>query len=93
MTFRESFILACDLNPAATRGQKRRIERARKADPRNAKTRKRWQRMEARVAKRYEKETGRKVSDWGDGTIIQWLIDNLPAILQLIMSLLMMFGL
>lgn len=93
MTFREAFITACDLNPNATRGHRRRIERARKADPRRPRTRKRWERMEERVRKRYEEETGKKAGEWGDGQMIDWLITNLPAILKIIMSILMMFGL
>jgi len=93
MTFREAFLIACDQNPKATVGHKRRIARARKADPRNKRVARRWARMEERAVKRYKAETGQTVTDFGDGQFLQWLIDNLPSILKLMMSILAVFGL
>ena len=93
MTFREAFLVACDQNPKATAGHRRRIARVARTDPRNKRAARRWKRMEERTAKRYKAETGQTVTDFGDGQFLQWLIDNLPTILKLIMSILAVFGL
>jgi len=90
MTFREAFLLACELNPKATKGQKRLLAKARAADPRRPVVRRLWVRMEKAVERRYRKDTGHVAAiDWQ--AIIDWLVANLPAILQIIMAILMLF--
>ena len=91
-TFREAFLVACDQNPRAIRGKTRLLRRVQRADPRRNRNARRWARIEERTAARYKKDTGRVVTDFGDGHFLQWLIDNLPAILSLIMKLLALFG-
>ena len=90
MTFREAFLTACELNPKAMKGQSKLLARLRKTDPRNKVVRNRWARIEKRVAARYRKETGHVGEiDWG--SILDWLIANLPTILQLLMAILTLF--
>ncbi|MBU0846687.1 hypothetical protein KKH23_05805 [Patescibacteria group bacterium] len=89
MTFREAFLLACDLHPTATKGRAKLLARVRRADVRNKRVAARWARLEKKIGARYYKETGQKVGDWRD--ILQWLIDNLPAILKIILTILMLF--
>jgi len=90
MTFREAFLLACELHPTATTGQKRLLNRIRQTDPRPAGARRLWARMEKLAERRYRKETGYTGAiDWG--SILDWLVENLPAILQILMAILMLF--
>jgi hypothetical protein len=89
MTFREAFLAACELNPKAMKGRSALLARLRRSDPRCRVTRRLWERMEKKVAARYRKETGQEVGDWRE--ILDWLIENLPAILQIIMTILMLF--
>ena len=89
MTFREAFLLACDLNPTATKGRAKLLARVRRADVRNKRVAARWARLEAKVGARYYKDTGLKVGDWRD--ILDWLVSNLPAILKIILAILLLF--
>lgn len=90
MTFREAFLTACELNPKAMKGRMKFLTRLRKADPRCRVTRRLWDRMEKKVAARYRKEFPHAGAiDWG--SILNWLITNLPAILQILMAILILF--
>ena len=89
MTFREAFLAACELNPKAMKGQAKLLARLRKADIRLTRVRNRWALIEKRVVARYRKDTGKEVGDWR--TILDWLVENLPAILQILMAMLMLF--
>ena len=95
MTFREAFLFACTANPNGIRGKAKLIEAARKADIRRPAVRRLWARAEKRVLTWYEREYGEPPEtaagaiDWQQ--IIQLLIDNLPAILQIILTILAMF--
>lgn len=89
MTFREAFLIACLENPKAVKGNARLIARARDTSPMRPVARRLWERMEKKVATRYRKETGQEVGDWQE--ILDWLVANLPAILQLIMTIIALF--
>ena len=89
MTFREAFLLACDLHPTATKGRAKLLARVRRADVRNKRVAARWARLEKRIAAKYRKDTGQEVGDWRD--ILDWLVTNLPAILKIILTILMLF--
>jgi hypothetical protein len=89
VTFREAFLTACELNPKAVKGRAKLFARLRAADPRLKPVRNRWARIEKKVAARYRKETGKEVGDWRD--VLDWLIANLPAILQILMTILTLF--
>ena len=91
MTFREAFLTACDQNKKV-HIRRRLMRRVRSADPDEPRIKRRWARMERRTAARYKADTGRTVTDFGDGQFLDWLIENLPAILELIMKLMAMFG-
>jgi hypothetical protein len=91
MNFRTAFLAATrqrkDLSPAL----RAKLDRAAKADP--ARHKRLWMAMEHIVAHRYERETGQKITanfDWSK--LMQWLIDNLPAILKIVASLLALFA-
>jgi hypothetical protein len=95
MTFREAFLFAVDANPKAKRGNAKVFDRARQADIRNARVRQRWARAEKVVLRWYERNFGDAprdkagAVDWSK--IIQVLIDNLPALIQLLMTLIALF--
>ncbi len=92
MTFREAFFVACEQNPAACKGKTALIAKARLADPRRAGVRLLWRRAEKKSVRQYERETGKKVASFGDGQFLDWLVNNLPKILQIITAILAMFG-
>lgn len=92
MTFREAFLIACAQNPKATKRQKKQIARIARADPRKKRFGRLWTRMQKRTEKRYLKDTGKTVKDFGDGQFLDWLIENLPKILELIMKIMVLFG-
>lgn len=48
-----------------------------------------WAVAEHVVANKYERQTGKKVKDWQQ--ILDWLVANLPAILQLLITILPLF--
>lgn len=88
MDFRTAFLSACKKTKLNQRQQaavasmenKRRFPRL-------------WAAAEHAVARKYERETGNKVGanfDWS--TIIQWMMDSLPAIIQMLMTLITIFG-
>jgi len=91
MTFREAFLVACEQNPKALRGNTAMLKRVRNADPRRPIVRALWRRAEKKSVAKYERETGQKVTAF-DGSFLTWLMENLPAILQAIMSILALFG-
>jgi hypothetical protein len=88
--FRGAFFWAADQQVGLGKTFRNRIAAAKSADPKKHK--RLWQAMENICIHRYERQTGKKFTTWGDGTILQWLVDNLPAILKIIMSILAMFA-
>ena len=92
MTFREAFLYACDRNPKACRGKAKLIRQAQQADFRNKRVAKRWERMEERMVGQYKDDTGRDVKEFGDGKFLDWLIENLPKLIQILMTILALFG-
>lgn len=92
MTFREAFFIACEQNPKACKGKTAMLAKARNADPRRPLVRSLWKRAEKKSVRQYERETGNKVGEFGDGAFLDWLVNNLPKILEIIMSILAAFG-
>jgi hypothetical protein len=51
----------------------------------------RWFVARSVIAHRYEKETGNKLVDWGDGKVIKWVKENWGTIVKLLIALLPLF--
>ena len=88
--FRSAFLYAASVQKNQSAATTKRIAKAAAADPKKHK--RLWKAMENICAHRYERQTGNKIKSFGDGQFLQWLVDNLPTILKLIMSILAMFG-
>jgi hypothetical protein len=85
MQFRKQTLLAIDAveqsNVRLTSSQKKGIKRAK--EERHPLL---WAALQNKAAHQYEQETGEKASaDWG--AFFEWLMENLPKILELIMKL------
>lgn len=90
MTFREAFLQSASDHKGVSAYYLERVKQARDADPK--KHRLLWKAMENIVVHRYERATGQKVTSFGDGAFLKWLVDNLPTILTLLMKILALFG-
>jgi hypothetical protein len=90
-TFREVFFQAASKAKGLKAADQKRLAKAQAADPK--KHRRLWTAMENLCAHRFERQTGLKygAGTLGDGTFLKWLIDNLPTILKLVMTILAMF--
>jgi hypothetical protein len=95
MTFREAFLFAVDANPKARRGNAKALDRARKADIQNRRVQRHWASAEKIVVRWYRRNYGDPprdkagAIDWSQ--LIQVLIDNLPAIIQLLVTIIALF--
>ena len=74
-----------------TRSQRRRYERVAKLDTRRKE--RIWASWQEHAADAYERETGKKVKSFGDGTFIQWLVDNFDKWFPMLLKILALFGL
>lgn len=90
MTFRDAFLQAASNHKGVSAYYAKRVKQAQDADPRSHRLL--WKAMENIVVHRYERATGQKITTFGDGKFLQWLVDNLPTILTLVMKILAMFG-
>ena len=88
----EAFAYAKQQNPKACRGHARALNRAIKVGMSTPKSSRYWNRVGDRTIKRYERKTGRKFVGWGDGAFLEWLVENLPSILQIVMSIISLFA-
>lgn len=88
MTFREAFLIACLENPKATKGKAKLLAKARDASPMRPAVRRIWERMEKKARAHIRKQYGQEVGDWKDW--VQVLIENFPAILQILMAFLVL---
>lgn len=91
MTFREALIQTALNNPKALNARQRKAF-TKLADERKPRFPRLWKAMENIVVHRYEQDTGEKLVgavDWSK--LITWLTENLPTILKLIASILVLF--
>lgn len=90
MTFREALIRARNESKSLPASTRAKLTKAVEANP--TKHKRLWKAAENVAIHRYEKQTGKQFTEWGDGTILKWLTDNLPALLKLLMTILAMFA-
>lgn len=91
MTFREAFWHAAQQN-RKVRIRRRLLDRIAAADAEEPRFKRLWERMEDKAKARYMEDTGRTVTDFGDGQFLDWLVENLPKILEIVMTILALFG-